>query len=94
MREVIRIAPKRPEGYLFVARGLLLQESTPLEEIQALAEKGLALARANDMKSLGWLLLADVYSRKRQPEKVQEALRRAKALAPSEKSRSRDAGIQ
>jgi tetratricopeptide (TPR) repeat protein len=93
MREVIRIAPKRPEGYLFVARGLLLQGSAPLEQVQALAEKGLSLARATDMKALGWLLLADVYNRKRQPEKVQEALRRAHALAPSEKSRSRDADI-
>ena len=94
MREVVRIAPKRPEGYLFVARGLLLQESAPIDEVEALAQKGLSLARATDMKSLGWLLLADVYNRKRQPERMNEALRRANALAPSRKSRSRDAAIQ
>ena len=41
MREVIRIAPRQPEGYLFVARGLLAQSGS-LDEIQALAEKGLA----------------------------------------------------
>ena len=43
MREVVRIAPKRPEGYLFLARALL-HESAPLDEVQTLAEKGLALA--------------------------------------------------
>ena len=43
MREVIRIAPSRPEGYLFLARGLL-HESAPLDEVQALTEKGLTLA--------------------------------------------------
>src|SRR5213594_1548395 len=33
MREVIRLAPKQPEGYLFLARGLL-QESAPVETVQ------------------------------------------------------------
>ena len=42
MREVIRIAPKQPEGYLFLARGLL-QESAPIDETHALVEKGLSL---------------------------------------------------
>jgi arylsulfatase A-like enzyme/tetratricopeptide (TPR) repeat protein len=78
MREVVRTAPKQPEGYLFLARGLL-QQSAPLDEVQALAEKGLSLAQAPDHKALGWLLLADVFNRKRQPEKMNEALRKAES---------------
>jgi len=77
MREVTRIAPKRPEGHLFLARGLL-HESAPLDEVQALAEKGLALAQAPDVKAFGWFLMADVFSRRRQPDKVSEALRNAR----------------
>jgi tetratricopeptide (TPR) repeat protein len=77
MREVIRIAPQRPEGYLFLARGLV-RESGPLDEIQSLAEKGLALAHASDLKALGWFLMADVFSRRHQPDKVDAALRNAR----------------
>jgi choline-sulfatase len=76
MREVIRIAPRQAEGHLFLARGLL-QESAPLEQVEASAEKGLALARAPELKALGWFLLADVYNRRRQPARMNEALRRA-----------------
>ncbi len=43
MREVIRIAPKRAEGYLFLARALL-HERSALDEVQGLVEKGLSLA--------------------------------------------------
>lgn len=89
MREVIRLAPKQPEGYLFLARGLL-QESAPIEDVHGLVEKGLSLARAPDLKALGWLLLADVYNRKRQPEKMNEALRKAESYVPA-RSGSRDA---
>jgi len=81
MREVVRIAPKQPEGYLFLARGLLL-ESAPVDEVQRLVEKGLSLARAPDLKALGWLLLADVFNRKHQPEKMKEALRKADSYVP------------
>ena len=63
MREVIRIAPQHAEGYLFLARGLL-HESAPLETVQALAEKGLALAQAPELKALGWFLMADVFNRR------------------------------
>jgi len=82
MREVVRLAPEQPEGYLFLARGLL-QESAPIEQVQAVAEKGLSLARAPDQKTLGWLLMADVYNRKRQPDKMNEALRNAGRYAPA-----------
>jgi tetratricopeptide (TPR) repeat protein len=79
MHEVIRIAPKRPEGYLFLARNLLNQPAPPLGDIQALTQRGLALAQAPDVKAFGWFLMADVYSRLRQPAKVNEALRNARA---------------
>ncbi len=77
MREVIRVAPRRPEGYLFLARGLF-RESAPLDEIQGLAEKGLSLAEAPDLKALGWFLMADVFNRRHQPDKVDAALRNAR----------------
>jgi len=80
MREVIRIAPERPEGHLFLARGLLL-EPARIDEVQALVLKGISLARAPDVEALGWLLLADVFARRGEPAKVNEALRRAEALS-------------
>ncbi len=82
MREVIRLAPKQPEGYLFLARGLL-QESAPVETVQELVEKGLALAQAADLKALGWLLLADVYNRKRQRPPCTLAGRSRESRSPS-----------
>jgi arylsulfatase A-like enzyme/Tfp pilus assembly protein PilF len=85
MREVVKIAPGRPEGYLFLARGLL-HEAAPLDEIKALVEKGLSLARTKDSRTLGWLLLADVYNRKGQPERAQEALMHARERVSSNKN--------
>jgi predicted Zn-dependent protease len=76
MREVMRIAPKQAEGYLFLARALLA-ESAPPEEVQGLVEKGLSLAQSADRKALGWFLLADVFNRRHLPEKMDEALRNA-----------------
>jgi tetratricopeptide (TPR) repeat protein len=82
MREVVRLAPKQPEGYLFLARGLL-HEGAPMDEVQALVEKGLSLARASETRALGFFLLADVYNRKGRPDAANEALRRARAEAPA-----------
>jgi arylsulfatase A-like enzyme/Tfp pilus assembly protein PilF len=76
MQEVIRIAPEAAEGYLFLARGLLY-ESPDIDRALELVEKGLPLAKASDMKALGYFLLADIYTRKNQPQKVEEALRKA-----------------
>jgi arylsulfatase A-like enzyme/tetratricopeptide (TPR) repeat protein len=81
MREVVRLAPRQAEGYLFLARGLL-QEDVPLDEVQRLVEKGLSMARTPELKALGWLLLADVYNRRREPEKMNDALRRAATYVP------------
>ena len=93
MREVIRIAPNQAEGYLFLARGLLLQSSTdpksaPIDEIHALVEKGLSLAETPDTRALGFFVLADVYNRQRRPDKANEALRKAEAYASEIRSRS------
>jgi arylsulfatase A-like enzyme/tetratricopeptide (TPR) repeat protein len=82
MREVVKISPQLPQGYLFEARGLLKQ-GAPIDEVQALVEKGLSLAETPDMKTLGFLLLADVFSRRQQPEKMNEALRRADSYMPA-----------
>jgi arylsulfatase A-like enzyme/tetratricopeptide (TPR) repeat protein len=82
MREVERLAPRLPQGYLFEARGLL-KTGAPPERAQALAEQGLALAETPDMKALGWFLLADVFNRTRQPEKMAEALRKADSYVPA-----------
>jgi tetratricopeptide (TPR) repeat protein len=84
MREVVKISPQLPQGYLFQARGLLKQ-GAPIEEVQALVEKGLSLAETPDMKALGWLLLADVFNRKQQPERMNEALKRADRYVPARK---------
>jgi arylsulfatase A-like enzyme/predicted Zn-dependent protease len=88
MREVVRLAPKQPEGHLFLARGLL-REGGPIDEVHALVEKGLALARTPETRALGFFLLADVYNRKGRADAAAEALRRARALAPPARSESR-----
>jgi len=76
MREVVRIAPKNAAGYLFLARGLLA-ENSELDEILQLSEHGLTLARTPEYKAMGYFLLADVYNRRKQPELVKEALAKA-----------------
>ena len=93
MREVIRIAPKRPEGYLFLARGRL-QDPGALDEVQALVEKGLSLAEAPDLKALGYFLLADVFNRRQEPEKMNEALRRAQGYVSATRSEAGHATIR
>lgn len=76
MREVIRTAPQAAEGYLFLARGLLL-EGGELGRIEELVEKGLKLAKTAELNALGYLLLADVYNRRHQPARAREALEKA-----------------
>jgi len=76
MREVVRIAPRAPEGYLFLARGLL-NEPGRLDEVLELVNKGLELARDPELKALGYFLLADVYDRLSRPDLVRQALEKA-----------------
>jgi arylsulfatase A-like enzyme/cytochrome c-type biogenesis protein CcmH/NrfG len=87
LREVVRIAPKRPEGYLFLARALL-QQSAPPGEILALADQGLARAPTPELKALGWFVKADAFTRMHQPEQVKLALRHAQAQLSLQKDRS------
>jgi choline-sulfatase len=79
MREVVKIAPQQPEGYLFLARGLLLEEA-PLDEVKDLLEKGLSLAEKSELKALGYFLLADFYNRQHLPQKMNEALQKANSF--------------
>jgi len=81
MREVVRLAPELPEGHLFLARGLL-HEAGSLDEAQAEVEKGLSVARTAELRTLGWLLMADVWTRRGRPDKANEALSRARSPAP------------
>ena len=76
MRQVKEIVPDQPQGYLFLARGLLV-ESAPLDEVQTMVEKGLSLAKASEFKALGWFLMADVYNRRHESEKMKDALDKA-----------------
>jgi hypothetical protein len=90
MREVIRIPPKRAERNLFLARGLLHERgASALDEVQGLVEKGVALATTADTKALGWFLMADVFERRQQPDKVTFALRNARMHAATNKRVSR-----
>jgi tetratricopeptide (TPR) repeat protein len=86
MREIVRITPKLPEGHLFLARGLLY-EDVPLEEVKASVDRGLALAETAELKAMGYFLLADIHSRLRQPEKMNEALRLANSYKAQKEQR-------
>jgi choline-sulfatase len=79
MREVVKLTPKLAEGHLLLARGLL-HEDVPLDEIQREVETGLSLAETAELKALGYYLLADIYTRRHEPEKVNDALRKANSL--------------
>ncbi len=79
MREVVKLTPNLAEGHLLLARGLLY-EDVPLDEVQTEVEKGLSLAETNELKALGYFLLADIYNRLREPEKMNEALQKANAF--------------
>lgn len=79
MREVVRLAPRQAEGYLFLAHGLLLKQA-PLDEVQGLLEQGLDLAETSELKAFGYYLLADIYNRRHQPDKMDDALRKANSF--------------
>jgi len=79
MREVVKLTPKLAEGHLLLARGLL-HEDVPLDEIQREVETGLSLAETAELKALGYFLLADIFNRRHDPEKMNEALRKANSF--------------
>ncbi len=76
MREIVKIAPKLAEGHLFLARGLLY-EDVPLDDVKASVDRGLALAESSELKAMGYFLLADIYNRLHETDKMNEALRQA-----------------
>ncbi|MCX6569016.1 MAG: sulfatase-like hydrolase/transferase [Candidatus Aminicenantes bacterium] len=76
MREVVKIAPKLAEGHLLLARAMLY-EPGPLGDVRAAVEKGLSLAETSELKALGYFLLADIYNREGDPDKMNEALKKA-----------------
>ena len=88
MNEVVRLAPTMAEGYLFLARGQLRDPTAELSVVQANVEMGLKNAHSPDLKALGWYLLADIYSRKRQPELMREALRKANHFKSLQESKT------
>lgn len=86
MREVMSIAPKRPEGYLFLGRGLM-DEPGSLDEARTLVERGLDLAQTAELKALGYFLLADIYGRMHEPDKVRSALEKANSFKSQQESK-------
>ena len=88
MREVVRIAPKRPEGYLFLARALL-QQSAPLDQVEGLADRGLTSPGPRTSRRWGGSCKADVFNRKGQPDRMNIALRNAQAQLSAQKERAR-----
>jgi tetratricopeptide (TPR) repeat protein len=76
MEKVMELAPEEAEGYLFYARGKLLSQDNPAGLVE-LINTGLSRAKTPELKAFGYFLLADVYNRLGQTQKVEEALIRA-----------------
>jgi arylsulfatase A-like enzyme/predicted Zn-dependent protease len=76
MEKVMELAPEEAEGYLFYARGKLLRQDNPAGIVE-LINAGLSRAKTPELKAFGYFLLADVYNRLGQTQKVEEALTRA-----------------
>ena len=76
MRVLVEEAPEMPKPYLFLAR-ILLKQERDLDEIERLARAGLEQTEADDLKVLGYYLLADVYSRQGRQDELQQVLERA-----------------
>lgn len=78
MKQVVALAPKLAEGRLMLGRGLL-DAGAPLDEVRAEVENGLALAETPELKALGYFLMADIYNRRGDIARMNEALARAKS---------------
>ena len=76
MRTLIGEAPDVPRPYFLLARILLKQERDPAE-VESLAKAGLDRTDADDLKVLGYYLLADVYSRQGRQQELERVLERA-----------------
>ena len=80
MEKIIELAPDRPKGYLFLARGLLAGPGE-LERASQLVERGLALADTAELKALGHFLRADIYARRGDRALADAALAQARRFA-------------
>ena len=76
MRVLINETSELPRPYLFLARVLLKQEKD-LPEVERLARAGLERTEDDDLKVLGYYLLADVYSRQGRQAELQQVLEKA-----------------
>jgi arylsulfatase A-like enzyme/Flp pilus assembly protein TadD len=76
MRVLINETPETPRPYLFLARVLLKQEKD-LSEVERLARAGLERTEDDELKVLGYYLLADVYSRQGRQGELQQVLEKA-----------------
>jgi len=76
MRTLIEKSPGTAKPYLLLAR-VLLQQGRDLPEVERLAKAGLERTEADDLKVLGYYLLADVYSRQGRQAELEQVLRRA-----------------
>jgi len=76
MRVLINETPETPRPYLFLARVLLKQERD-LSEVERLARAGLERTEDDELKVLGYYLLADVYSRQGRQGELQQVLEKA-----------------
>ncbi len=81
-RQVVTLAPKLAEGRLMLGRGLL-DAGAGLDEVQAAVEQGLGLAETPELKALGYFLMADIYNRRGDTARMNEALARANAYKTS-----------
>jgi len=76
LRAAMESAPDEPRPYLLLAR-MHLASGADLAETEALARQGLERAEADDLKVLGYYLLADVYSRQGRQAELEQVLERA-----------------
>jgi len=76
LRTLIEKSPDTPKSYLLLAR-VLLQQGQDLSEVERLAKAGLERTEADDLKVLGYYVLADVYSRQGRKVELDRALQRA-----------------
>jgi arylsulfatase A-like enzyme/tetratricopeptide (TPR) repeat protein len=76
MRVLITEAPETAKPYLFLARVLLDQEKD-LPEVERLARAGLQRSEDDELRVLGYYLLADVYSRQGRQAELEQVLEKA-----------------
>jgi predicted Zn-dependent protease len=76
MRTLIEKSPDSAKPYLLLAR-VRLRQGRDLAEVERLAKAGLERTEADDLKVLGYYLLADVYSRQGRQAELERVLRQA-----------------